>query len=466
MSTLRESNRTIRRDLYLEQLKHRMHNGLVKIVTGIRRCGKSFLLSVLFKEWLKGEGVSDDHIIEVPLDQDEFRDCRDAISLGEHIRSRIIPDGRWTYVFIDEVQLARKILPPNVDPARLAPEDRESAYVTFYDTLNGLRQMPNVDVYATGSNSQTLSSDIETNFADRGSQIRMHPFSFAEYCEAIAPADKAEAFDRYLVWGGMPLAVAETDDRSRARYLESLFREVYIADIRTRHRLRDDGVLSDMIDVVASATGSLTNPHNLVETLASVRKVKTTDYAVRKYLAYLKDAFLFSEAKRWDVKGKRYFDFPMKYYCEDTGLRNARLGFRETDPSHAMENAIFNELVRRGCSVDVGVVPIASVNEEGRRELRQHEIDFVVNRAPGKLYIQSAFAMPNPEKQNQEYLPLRHSGDFFRKMVVVGGNAGPRVSEDGILQVGVIPFLLDPAILDTALADAPYVLSTPSANQH
>ena len=443
----------VQRKQYLEALRHRMHNGLVKIITGIRRSGKSYLLSVLFKEYLLAEGVEENHIVEVPLDKDEFRDYRDAIALGDYVRSRLVNDGKWNYVFIDEVQLARKILPKGVDLKRIAPEDRESAYVTFYDTLNGLRQLQNVDVYATGSNSKTLSSDIDTNFADRSSQIRMHPFSFAEYCDAIKPEDKLAAFDKYLIWGGMPLAVAEADERLRAEYLRNLYTEVYINDIRRRYRLRDDYVLARLIDVVSSATGSLTNPHKLVDTLRSALKVETSDATIAKYLSYLKDAFLFSEAKRWDVKGKRYFDYPMKYYAEDTGLRNARLDFRDVDPSHAMENAIYNELVRRGCTVDVGVVPVVTVNSEGRQELRYHEIDFVVNRAPGKLYIQSAFSMPTPEKENQELLPLRRSGDFFRKMVVTSGYSSPRISDEGIVYVGVIPFLLDPSILDNALQE-------------
>lgn len=443
----------VERKAYLEALEHHRHNGLVKIVTGIRRCGKSYLLSVLFKERLLNEGVPEDHIVEVPLDRDEYKGCRDAIALGEHVRSRIVADGRWNYVFIDEIQLARRILPAGTDLSRLAPEERDEAYITFYDTLNGLRQMSYVDVYVTGSNSKLLSSDISTNFADRGFQIRMHPFSFAEFCDATGANDKLAAFDRYLVWGGMPLAVAETDDRLRMEYLKGLSSEVYLKDICKRHRLHDDYVLSRLMDVVSSATGSLTNPHKLVDTLASVLKVATNDHTVGKYLGYFEDAFLFSKTKRWDVKGKRYFDYPVKYYCEDIGLRNARLDFRDTDPSHAMENVIYNELIRRGCSVDVGVVPIVSVNSLGRQELRQHEIDFVVNRAPGKLYIQSAFAMPTAEKAAQELLPLRRSGDFFRKMVITGGYTSPRVSPEGIIHVGVIPFLLDPSILDKALAD-------------
>lgn len=436
----------------VELLYRKRHNGLVKIITGIRRCGKSYLLSTLFKERLKADGVDDRHIIEVPLDRDDFKTCRDAISLGDYVRSHLTKDGQWNYVFIDEVQLTRKILPPDVDLSRIAPEDRDMAYLTFYDTLNGLQQTDHIDVYVTGSNSKTLSSDIESNFADRGLQIRVHPFSFAEYCDAIGPTDFAAAFDQYLLWGGMPLAVEETNDRERTKYLQNLFSEVYVSDIRKRHKLKADSPINEIIDVVSSAVGSLTNPHKLVNTLQSTLGLKTSDITVASYIKHLKDAFLFSEAKRWDVKGKAYFDYPMKYYCEDIGLLNARLNFREADPSHAMENIIYNELVARGCSVDVGVVPIVHLGADGKQTLKYHEIDFVVNRAPGKLYIQSAYALPTPEKREQELLPLRRSGDFFRKMIIVNGNTAPRISEDGIITVGVIPFLLDKKILDTALA--------------
>ena len=441
----------IERPLYLEALKRKMHNGLVKVITGIRRCGKSYLLSNLFRDYLVSIGVDGRHIVEVPLDREEFKQYRDAIKLAEYVRSQILADGKWTYVFIDEIQLTRSVLPEDVNLERIAPEDREGAYVTFYDALNGLRQMDHVDVYVTGSNSKTLSKDIDTNFADRGSQIRVHPFSFAEYCAALKPEDKLAAFDDYLVWGGMPLAVLELNDDERAKYLDGLFREVYITDIRKRHKLRDDVVISNLIDVISSATGSLTNPHKLVDTMRSVLKIKTNDHTVKNYLEYLEDAFLFSEAKRWDVKGKAYFDTPLKYYSEDVGLKNARLRFRDTDPSHAMENVIYNELLRRGCQVDVGVVPIVAINKEGRQELRYHEIDFVVNRAPGKLYIQSAYEMPTKEKEDQELLSLRRTGDFFRKMVIVRGYEKPRIAEDGIITVGAIPFLLDETILDKAL---------------
>ena len=434
----------VQRNEYVEELKSSMHNGLVKVLTGIRRCGKSYLLSVLFKNYLLDSGVPIDHIVEVPLDRDEFKDYRDAIRLGEFVRSRIRNDGEWTYVFIDEVQLTRKVLPPDVDLERIAPEDRDGAYLTFYDTLNGLRQMAHVDVYVTGSNSKMLSKDIDTNFADRGTKIQVRPFSFAECCDALKPEDKAAAFARYLIWGGMPLAVLEQDDRKRARYLKALFSEVYLKDICKRYKLRDDYVLARLVDVLSSATGSLTNPHKLKNTIESVLNVSPSDHTVANYIEYLKDAFLFDEAKRWEVKGKQYFDYPLKYYSVDPGLRNARLDFRDVEPSHAMENVIFNELNARGCQVDVGVVAVSG---------RQHEIDFVVNRAPGKLYIQVALELPNPEKREQELLPLRKCDDFFRKMMIVSGYAPPHFTHDGILEVGVIPFLLDKKILDTALSD-------------
>lgn len=439
------------REHYLRQLWNKRHNGLVKIITGVRRCGKSYLLGTLFRERLLAEGVDSQHVIEVPLDRKANIPLRNAIALGEHIAERIVHDGRWNYVFIDEVQLARKVLPKGVDLSRFAPEDREDAYVTFYDTLNELRQMEKVDVYVTGSNSRTLSKDVDTNFADRGCQIRVHPFSFVEYCQALDPSDKASAFADYLIWGGMPLAVAEADDRERAKYLKGLFTEVYEHDIVGRYRLREENILSPLIDVIASATGSLSNPHRLVNALGSLMKVKTNDHTVKAYLEYLKDAFLFSEAKRWDVKGKSYFDFPVKYYAEDTGLRNARLDFRDVEPSHMMENVIYNELVRRGCQVDVGVVPIVAVGKNGKQELHFHEIDFVVNRAPGKLYVQSAWRMPTDEKRDQELLPLRRSGDFFSRIVVTEGVQPPMKDGEGIVHVGVIPFLLDESILDTAL---------------
>ena len=437
------------REQYLRQLWSKRHNGLVKIITGVRRCGKSYLLGTLFRERLLAEGVDSQHVIEVPLDRKVNIPLRNAIALGEHIAERLVHDGSWNYVFIDEVQLARKVLPKGVDLSRLAPEDREDAYVTFYDTLNELRQIEKVDVYVTGSNSRMLSKDIDTNFADRGCQIRVHPFSFAEYCQALDPSDKTSAFADYLIWGGMPLAVAEADYRERAKYLKGLFKEVYEHDIVERHRLREENILSPLIDVIASATGSLSNPHRLVNALGSAMKVRTNDHTVKAYLEYLKDAFLFSEAKRWDVKGKSYFDFPVKYYAEDPGLRNARLDFRDVEPSHMMENVIYNELIRRGCQVDVGVVPIVAVNKKGKQELQFHEIDFVVNRGPKQMYIQSASSIPTAEKREQETFSLRHTGDSFRKVVITNDPFQTRTYDDnGIAYIGLIDFLLDPKSLE------------------
>jgi len=438
------------RHRYLKELIARKHNGLVKILTGIRRCGKSYLLNVLFKEHLLSEGVRPDHIIEVPLDEDAFIGMRDAISLGDYIKSRLVADGAWNYVFIDEVQLAKKVLPKGVDPSRFAVEDREDLFVTFYDTLNTLRKTDHIDVYVTGSNSKTLSSDINTNFADRGCQIRVHPFSFSEYCDALQPTDALGAFAQYLVWGGMPLAVAEADEGARARYLQGLYSEVYVNDIRKRYRVRDDAVIGKLVDVMASAVGSLSNPHRMVGMLQSVMKIKTNDHTVKAYIDYLEDAFLFSEAKRWDVKGNAYFDYPVKYYAEDPGLRNARLGFRDVEPSHMMENVIYNELRARGCMVDVGVVELVH-RETGKPVPRQHEIDFVVNRANGKAYIQSAWRLPTEEKREQELKPLRRSGDFFAKIVVTDGYQPPMKDSDGIIHVGVIPFLKDESILNAVL---------------
>jgi len=438
------------RHRYLNELIARQHNGLVKILTGIRRCGKSYLLSVLYKEYLLSAGVTPDHIIEIPLDEDSFIGMRDAVSLGKYIKERLICDGTWNYVFVDEVQLAKKVLPEGVDPARFAPEDREDLYMSFYDTLNTLRKMDHVDVYVTGSNSKTLSSDIDTNFADRGCPIQVHPFSFAEYCEALNPSDVLSAFGQYLIWGGMPLAVAEKDDDARGRYLTGLYSEVYVNDICKRYHLRNDVVIGKLVDALASAVGSLTNPHRMVGVLASAMGVKTNDHTIKAYIDYLEDAFLFSEAKRWDVKGNAYFDYPVKYYAEDPGLRNARLGFRDVEPSHAMENVIYNELKARGCLVDVGVVEIVH-SENGKPVPRQHEIDFVINRGNGKAYIQCAWRLPTDEKREQELKPLRRSGDFFAKVIVTDGYQSPLKDNDGILHVGVIPFLRDESILNNIL---------------
>ena len=433
----------IKRDHYVNQVIAKRWNGKVKIITGLRRCGKSYLLSVLYKGVLLSEGVSESDIIELSLEKKSNAKYRNPIALQDYILSKASDPARKYYVFIDEIQLTRKVLPPDVDLARIAPEDRDSAYLTFYDTLNGLRQLDHVDVYVTGSNSKTLSSDIESNFADRGVQIRVHPFTFSEYCEATSPSDMSAAFERYLIWGGMPLAVAEDDDRARARYLQGLFGEVYVNDIRQRHRLRDTSVLENLIDVIASATGSLTNPHKLANTLESRLRIKSNDHTIGNYLGYLKDAFLFGEAKRYDVRGKSYFDYPNKYYCEDVGLRNARTGFREIDHPHLMENVIYCELVRRGFSVDVGVVHSWRKNAKGSSVKVPREIDFVVNKSSERVYVQSAYRMDDGEKAEQELRPFSLTGDAFRRIVIRQDIGRRSYDQGGVLHIPLIDFLCD-----------------------
>ena len=437
----------IARDRYVETLLGRRMNGFVKIITGVRRCGKSYLLNTLFRRRLVEEGVAENHIIEVDLDDKKFIALRNPLSLDEYVRGKIGRGKKPYYVFIDEIQRSQKVLAPGTDLSMIAPEDREDAYVTFYDVLNGWRKIANVDVYVTGSNSKTLSSDIATNFRDRGQQIRVWPLSFAEYFPVSGYVDKQEAFHHYLVWGGMPAAVLTEKDAERADYLKELFEEVYIKDIRERHGLKDDLMISNLIDVLSSDIGSLTNPHKIGDTMNSLWKIHPSDHTLKNYIDYLEDSFLFGHARRFEVKGRRYLDSPMKYYSTDLGLRNVRLNFRDTDLSHPMENAIYNELLRRGYNVDVGVVPISSRDKNGKQSIRQHEIDFVVNRGNDRIYIQSALELGNEEKERQEMKPLRGCGDFFRRIVVTDGYAAPRADKDGIVRTGVIPFLLDETIV-------------------
>ena len=441
------AKRRIPRDFYVEKLLARRMNGFVKVITGIRRCGKSYLLGTLFRDRLIGDGVAENHIVSVDLDDKKFIPLRDPLKLDDYVRSRVRGGKKPYYVFIDEIQRSLKVPAPGIDIASIPPEDREDAFVTFYDVLNGWQKLENVDVYVTGSNSKTLSSDIATNFRDRGQQIRVWPLSFSEWFPMSGMSDKAEAFRRYLTWGGMPAAVLMDESDERADYLKRLFDEVYIKDIRERHAVKDDLVISCLIDVLSSDIGSLTNPHKVGDTMNSLWKLRPSDHTLKSYIGYLEDAFLFGHARRFDVKGRRYIDSPVKYYTTDLGLRNARLNFRDTDASHPMENAIFNELLRRGCNVDVGVVPISSRNGGGRQTMRQHEIDFIVNRGNDKIYIQSALRMDDSAKERQETLPLRKTGDFFKKVVITEGYGEPVADSDGIIRMGVVPFMLDESIL-------------------
>ena len=435
---------TIKRDRYLNRLIERRHNGFVKIITGIRRCGKSFLLFNLFRDYLLEDGVKPSQIIEVALDMRKFAALKDPIALGDYITGQIKGKG-WHYVFIDEIQECGRVLPPGLDVSRFPPEERDGLYVTFYDTLNELLRLPNVDVYVTGSNSKMLSSDIATNFRDRGDEVRLHPLSFGEYL-SVAGCEKAEAWEQYLLWGGMPGIVGKRSDESRKDYLRQLFNKVYFKDIVERHKLRADGLLGDLADILSSAVGSLTNAKKLADTISSVQNTRANQPTVSKYLGYFEESFLFSRVRRFDVKGRRYLSSPSKYYAEDLGLRNVRLNMRQGEEPHLMENAIHNELVARGCSVDVGVVDYVT-REKGKQAHRQSEIDFVVNIGTRKFYVQSASASPDEATRVQETTAFARSGDFFRKMVVVSGFQPPRQDENGIVYVGVIPFMLDEMIL-------------------
>ncbi len=431
----------IKRDKYLEKMKDKMWNGSVKIITGIRRCGKSYMLNEIFKGYLIGSGVASDHIISVSLDLEEFEWLQNPRELSRYVRERILDDGRY-YVFIDEIQMSRKILKDGVDPARIAKEDEPGMWFTFYDVLNSLNARQNLDIYVTGSNSKMLSKDVASNFRGRKTEIHMHPLSFSEFHDWKG-GDLLRDWDEYKTFGGMPQTVLEVDDRAKVDVLNELFANVYIKDVVERNNIADPSLLESIVDVVSSSVGSLTNPKRLSDTIASREGAGPSAPTVRKYLGFLKDAYIFREAKRYDVRGRRYLDYPMKYYAEDVGLRNARLGFREQEETHLMENAIYNELVRCGYSVDVGVVDVWS-EKDGTKMVKHHEIDFVVNTGFEKVYVQSAFSISDPEYRAREVLPLNKSGDSFRKIVITAGASRLWTDDDGISYIGILTFLLDP----------------------
>lgn len=428
------------RDEYVQQLMEKRWNGKVKIVTGIRRCGKSFLLSTLFKSRLIKEGVNKENFIEIALDRKSDIKFRNPNTLFEYIIEKSTDTSKRYYVMIDEIQLSYKVKDESVDESMIPEEDRDLLYTTFYDILNDLRSRPNLDVYVTGSNSKMLSKDIVTNFRDRGTEITVYPLSFKEFVP-ISEGDKSDALEEYLTYGGMPLAVLEKDEKEKRSYLKSLYANVFIKDIIERYKLHNDEILNALVDALCSSVGSLTNPTRLANTAGSLMKRQTSSVTINKYLDYLEDSFLYQRAKRWNVKGKKYFDTIQKYYATDIGLRNSRLNFRQQERSHILENMVFNELILRGYSVDVGVIELTRTID-GKRSQSQYEIDFVVNVGNTKVYIQSALHVNTPEKKYQETMSLRNTGDSFRKIVVLDGNSKPWVDEDGIMYVGVIPFLL------------------------
>ncbi len=434
----------IQRREYVEQLLAKRWNGKVKIITGIRRSGKSFLLSTLYKNFLIKDGVEKDAFVEVALDRKSAIKYRNPNLLYDYIVQRTKNQNKKFYVFIDEIQLSFKVKNSDIDEALVAIEDREMLYTTFYDILNDLISRPNIDVYVTGSNSKMLSKDVVTNFRDRGSEIKVYPLSFAEYF-SIEKKEKADALEDYLRYGGMPLAVIENDEKEKRKYLKGLFSNVYIKDIVERYNLKEDALLDVLVDTLSSSIGSLTNPSKLANTATSLMSQTFSQNTVKRYLDYIEDAFLFQSARRWNVKGRKYFNQIQKYYAMDLGLRNARLNFLQLKRSHLMENLIYNDLIRRGYSVDVGIVESTRIIE-GKRKQSQYEIDFVVNLGNDKMYIQVALNIDTPEKKAQETFSLRNTGDFFRKLVVLDGNQKLWTDVDGIMYIGVIPFLLEDVV--------------------
>ena len=430
----------IERNKYLSQLMAKRWNGKVKIITGIRRCGKSFLLSNIYKQALVNEGVSEDCFVEIALDKKKWLKYRNPNELYDYVLAHTNDPRKRYYVFIDEIQLSYKVKNTDMDDNLVPEEDRDLLYTTFYDVLNDLMERENLDVYVTGSNSKMLSRDIVTNFRDRGSEIKVYPLSLSEFY-GFAGLEKVDALEQYLQYGGMPLAVLEKDEKLKRKYLIDLHKNVYQKDIVERYKLKDDVVLSALVDAMASAVGSLTNPHKLASTAGSLLGASTSDNTIKNYLDYLEDAFLFQSAKRWNVKGRKYFDKIQKYYAVDLGLRNAKLNWRQTERSHLLENLIYNELVGCGYQVDVGIVEVDKIIN-GKRDRGQYEIDFVVNTNIGKVYIQSALNIDTPEKKAQETFSLRNTGDFYRKIVVLDGSSLPCADEDGVIYTGIIPFLL------------------------
>lgn len=421
--------RIIKRDEYLGRLIDKRENGLIKVITGIRRCGKSFLLFNLFYDYLIESGVREEQIISIALDDDTYVKYRNPDELSKYIREKITGKDMY-YILIDEVQYAIT-----------ADELKNPENITLYNVLNGLMRLRNVDIYVTGSNSKMLTKDVLTAFRGRGDEVKIYPVSFKEYYSFVG-GDKSDAYEEYALYGGMPLIFSKNNDSEKMAYLQNLFTEVYFKDIIERYEIALPDVLSELTDDLCSSVGSLTNANKISKTLQSVRNISVSSTTVSNYLNYLTESFLFSNAKRYDVKGKKYFEYPSKYYCADVGLRNARLNFRQQEETHIMENIIYNELLCRGFSVDVGVVEIVE-NSEGKKTKRQCEIDFVVNRGSKKYYIQSALNVNDPSKLETELRPLKNTRDFFKKIIVSKTSMKPWTDEDGILHLGLYEFLLN-----------------------
>lgn len=430
----------IQRQRYLDKLINKKENGMVKVITGIRRCGKSYLLFEIYREYLKSIGVDEDHIIALALDDDENIRYRNPLELGQYIRSLLVDKDKMYYVFLDEIQKVATIPNPYV------PGDDEK--VGFVDVLLGLMKIKNIDLYVTGSNSKMLSSDILTEFRGRGDEIRVNPLSYREFYDAHGE-DKRHAWRDYFTYGGMPLVLLQRTSQDKSKYLHDLFDKIYLDDIMARHKISyDKYVLDDLLDIVASSVGSLTNPIKIANTFSSWKGLSVTNDTIGKYLDYFIDAFMLYKAKRYDVKGRKQIGSPLKYYYSDVGLRNARLNFRQQEENHIMENIIYNELRVREFDIDVGIVGVITRLEEGKSKREQYEVDFVANRGSRRYYIQSAFAIPDEAKREQETRSLIKIQDSFKKIVVVREDIEPWHDDNGILYIGIEQFLLDEAAMD------------------
>ena len=409
----------IKRNRYLNTLISKKHNGLIKVITGMRRCGKSYLLFTLFKEHLLSDGIDENHIIEIAFDAFENKKYRDPDVLYPYLKKQIKDDAMY-YVLLDEVQLLGE----------------------FESILNSLIRMKNVDVYVTGSNARFLSKDVITEFRGRGDEVHMYPLSFAEFM-SVYPGTKQDGWNEYMLYGGIPPVLEFTTPDQKIAFLKSLFEETYISDIVGRHNIRNKAELEELLNILSSAIGSLTNPQKLSATFQTVKKKKISNSTIKRYIDYLCDSFLIDSAIRYDVKGKKYIDTPVKYYFTDMGLRNARLNFRQIEETHSMENIIFNELKMRGFNVDVGVIMQYETNEKGTNIRKHLEIDFVCNQGSKRYYIQSAYAIPDQVKMEQEQRSLMLTGDFFKRMIITKDTPAPYYNESGVLIMNVYDFLLN-----------------------
>lgn len=420
----------IKRDLYLNKLIRKKNNGSIKIITGLRRCGKSYLLNNLYYDYLLSEGVKKEQIIKLALDDDRNREYRNPDNLSNYLYSKITNETDKFYFLLDEVQFA------------ISDEEIKSKEpIRLYGILNGLLRLKNVDVYVTGSNSKFLSSDIATEFRGRGDIIHVNPLSFAEFYSAYKDGDKYDAWDEYSTYGGMPMLLKLETDEEKAEYLNTLFKNTYIKDIIERNNLRGDVAIDTLVDVLASSIGSLNNPTKIAKTFAS-NGIKTVDKTISTYVDYLLDAFLIRKTTRYDIKGRKYINSPFKYYFSDIGLRNARLNFRQQEQTHIMENVIYNELVMRGFNVDIGIIEHVVRDEDGKRTTKHLEVDFVCNKGNQRYYIQSAFSIPTAEKMEQEQASLDRIDDSFKKIIITQDRTKLWRNEKGYVIMNVLDFLL------------------------